>query len=88
MLGGHVADKVGLLGCAELAGETGQQRLVVKVLLEVEAQAGLGLEHLLALGTGLAPLLLGFVLTGKLCSVSGEKKNNVFTCFIMHDKIL
>ena len=62
MLGGHVPDEVGPLRRAELAGEAGQQGLLVKVLLEVEPQAGLGLEHLLAPGAGLAALLLGLVL--------------------------
>jgi hypothetical protein len=62
MLGGHMLDHVGALGGAELTHQTRGEGLL-KVLLQMHLQPGLGLEDLLALGAGLVAVLLGLVFT-------------------------
>jgi hypothetical protein len=55
-------DHVGALGGAEVTHQTRGEGLL-KVLLQMHLQPGLGLEGLLALGAGLVSVLLGLVFT-------------------------
>ncbi len=55
-------DHVGALGGAELTHQTRREGLL-KVLLQMHLQSGLGLEGLLALGAGFVAVLLGLVFT-------------------------